>query len=200
MKQIALGLTMYTQDYDSKLPRYDNYFEGNQNYSAVFQAMPYIKSRQIFRCPSAPAIDPFFMDAPWTVSLTYGFPYAFQGNSSKAANTFGPIKTVGLDSFDKPSELCLLGETRNPYSNYEDYGYGADYFPGFAVALFDDPGYGAKYLNSVRHLEGSNYAFMDGHVKWFSKAKVLSPPSQRGIKFREGCYAGTSPAQDDVCE
>src|SRR5688500_10108661 len=82
LKQIALGTVQYTQDYDSKLPRWDNSppdwagFTGTPH-PTIYLLSPYIKSDQMWRCPSAPRIDP--ANAPSATSVnnvyfTYGFP------------------------------------------------------------------------------------------------------------------------------
>ncbi len=48
-KQIALGLTMYAGDYDNRLPVYN----WPESYIIAARVMPYIKNRDIFKCPSS---------------------------------------------------------------------------------------------------------------------------------------------------
>src|SRR5687768_3857109 len=49
LKQIGIGLMQYTQDYDERFPvRLAT--GGNGNY--VVPIMPYVKSVQVFKCPS----------------------------------------------------------------------------------------------------------------------------------------------------
>src|SRR5690606_25468617 len=56
MKQIGLGIMMYAQDHDNRLMQYNG---GNRRggetpyYHEAIQ--PYLKSYQIFRCPSVPS-------------------------------------------------------------------------------------------------------------------------------------------------
>ncbi len=50
LRQVALGLIQYTQDYDEKFPRVSR--KGSRGWSQDIQ--PYIKSWQIFECPSVP--------------------------------------------------------------------------------------------------------------------------------------------------
>ncbi len=58
LKQIGLGLTQYLQDYDEKMP--NSAFGGVAaatdavNYKWMDAIFPYIKSEQIFVCPSDP--------------------------------------------------------------------------------------------------------------------------------------------------
>ncbi|RYX82512.1 DUF1559 domain-containing protein [bacterium] len=55
LKQIGLGIMQYTQDYDEKMPRawysFTNNFPGDYKWMDV--VYPYIKSEQLFVCPSA---------------------------------------------------------------------------------------------------------------------------------------------------
>src|SRR5437867_2891037 len=62
MKQVGLGLQMYTQDYDEVLPpRNDAVFRFAEPTSPLFKPnflgslLPYTKSTKIFTCPSVPA-------------------------------------------------------------------------------------------------------------------------------------------------
>ena len=50
LKQIGLGILQYAQDYDEKLPSRVNFGTQQQNWREVIQ--PYIKSTQLFSCPS----------------------------------------------------------------------------------------------------------------------------------------------------
>ena len=55
MKQIGLGVMQYTQDYDEKYPmsvRTDSSYSTNYAWSSKEVIGPYMKSKQIFRCPS----------------------------------------------------------------------------------------------------------------------------------------------------
>jgi prepilin-type N-terminal cleavage/methylation domain-containing protein/prepilin-type processing-associated H-X9-DG protein len=193
LKQIALGITMYTQDFDSKLPGYDNrYFDGNAantiNNSVTYQAFPYIKSSQVFRCPSAPRLASGL--DPWQdVATTYGFPYSagYNRQYTLAALMPDPIP-AGIDEFAEPSKLVMLGETKTQIlSNYETTGWGKDRFSAMSVVYYDVEANGGRNLMSDRHLSGSNYAFMDGHVKWYSRASINQSYTNRPMRFYEGC-------------
>jgi len=194
LKQIGLGMIQYTQDYDGKLVRMDNRPENNANYSAIFQIMPYVKSYQIFRCPSAPRIDPFYNGLPYTVNTTYGMPYVGAGwGYTAAAFNLSNTRSISLDEFAFPSETVLLGETQATInSNYTTIGWGWDTFPAFSVNYFQtnpDTSTGGRMLKSDRHLEGSNYGFVDGHVKWYSRATIIRTPTTRGVRFLSNCNA-----------
>jgi len=52
LKQVGLGILQYTQDYDEAFP--NTVSNGNNYYGWVQLMQPYIKSYQLFQCPSEP--------------------------------------------------------------------------------------------------------------------------------------------------
>lgn len=192
LKQIALGITMYTQDYDGTLPASDNrYFDGNPgntvNNSVIYNAFPYIKSSQIFRCPSAPQLQAG-INAWADVATTYGFPSTTTYGRSVMLVAFMPTGNASLkiDEIAESSKLVMLGETKSQNTpNYDTYGYGSGSF--VATNIISNDASGSSFLMSNRHLEGSNYAFMDGHVKWYSRASINQSYTNRPMRFYEGC-------------
>ena len=145
-KQIALGFKQYIQDYDEKYPpRYAELsgsaaFEANgadQGWAEILQ--PYLKSVQIFQCPSETG-------APATA------PSNNVGYTDYWYNTYlGSINEAAIENV----VLCVLSSDGN--SNNSSYNAPDD---GNTTAGF------APLYSAQRHLEGANYAFVDGHVKW----------------------------------
>ncbi len=119
LKQMCLGALQYAQDYNEKMPVATTWID---------TMMPYIKSEQIFRCPSIP--DP------------KGFGYAMNFNLSRR----------NLAEIPSPAQTILFYETTDLERN--SYGIGEE--PAF------------------RHLNGANYAFADGHVKWLAQTAIPS--------------------------
>jgi prepilin-type N-terminal cleavage/methylation domain-containing protein/prepilin-type processing-associated H-X9-DG protein len=134
LKQIALGFKQYIQDYDELYPVAT---AGTINGSAAtpswpFQLNSYLKSQQIFQCPSdSTAADNTYM--------SYGYNQRLSSNNESQMNN---------------SAVIVL--------NYE--AIGAVSAPtGSAVSAVS---------GSTRHLDGGNYSFVDGHVKWLKPGKV----------------------------
>src|SRR5690349_15983360 len=72
LKQIALGIFQYTQDYDE---RYPSRFYGNGvNYGGAWAAVvqPYVKSEQLFQCPSEPTAPGVPFADHDTAAIDYG--------------------------------------------------------------------------------------------------------------------------------
>lgn len=141
LKQTALSLTQYLQDYDGRYPP-----DGDipvDGWGVTIQ--PYLRSEGIFQCPS--------------------------------------------DSGQRPSGAGLLERAQS--AGFTDYYYNYNLGAGFleaqlpkatATILFGEGGIGdsvsstADYSRQktplmlaggpLRHFEGANYAFADGHVKW----------------------------------
>jgi prepilin-type N-terminal cleavage/methylation domain-containing protein/prepilin-type processing-associated H-X9-DG protein len=169
LKQIGLGFMQYTQDYDELLPlTTDNVGGANGgqgtvgvwNFYTVYSGsgvgskydmsksslQPYLKSAQIFVCPSD------------TAGQSSGNSYA--GNSCVFGDPIGVTAIrpgKNLAAFEDTARWMLLGEEAAAVGqNSTDDGY-------FYILN--------NYL-SARHLDGSDLAFLDGHVKWYRLEKV----------------------------
>lgn len=114
LKQIGLGMTQYIQDYDEILPAAAT-FVGNSESTAVLQQWrdliyPYVKSEQIFNCPSDP-----------TLKAATRYKY-YDDRSSVVNSTFQDGSYVGngvykngADSPSYNSNIKLLGSCINSY-------------------------------------------------------------------------------------
>ena len=147
LKQILLGDQQYSQDYDEKFPRW------TFNWALIEQ--PYLKSTQIFTCPSAT-----------------GSAISYTRNASMSTDQ------STLPAIPLPSQSVMLIDA-----------YGVDEANSNTLAPWFIPGtsssnggwngrvYGLNgtlgqnsntsgQIAADRHLEGANYGFVDGHVKW----------------------------------
>jgi len=162
LKQISLGFLMYTQDYDE---RYPASFTLMATPPVIFywKAIdPYIKSKQIWQCPSqsTPALVPsVYADMGWSATdlrPVYYYNYGFGGNDLS-----GTTFRLNQAAISTPSEVFLLWDMQP--------GFDASDFRGVYTRDAVRPGLaGGKGI----HLDGENYAFADGHVKWLSRVSV----------------------------
>ena len=186
LKQLALGIEQYKNDYDTKYPGFGQ--PGNLGWAQNVQ--PYLKSLQILQCPSEPTGAPDYSqplpalmaddklcDYFYNASLTN-----YDPNNTQLAN-YGRSEA----ELTQPTLTILSGDgTSYGAGNilpYYDNGSGVNGFDcGENMgAMANDP---ASYPGGVcgfpafrrtpgkRHLEGGNYAFCDGHVKFVRPANV----------------------------
>jgi prepilin-type N-terminal cleavage/methylation domain-containing protein/prepilin-type processing-associated H-X9-DG protein len=161
MRQLGLGFLQYVHDYDERLPNAASnksagsgqiggwlyYVDNTTDYYPTFYPAqgglyPYVKSVQIFVCPSD------------TDGQTSGDSYA--ANECIFTGTVTPRIGRSLSYFDNTSEWMLLGEESIPSgSGSTDDGF---------LTLINPI--------SNRHLEGSNVTFLDGHMKWLRPEKI----------------------------
>jgi prepilin-type N-terminal cleavage/methylation domain-containing protein/prepilin-type processing-associated H-X9-DG protein len=183
LKQIGLGIMQYTQDYDERLPYAAMYAATNGDFmsnwlSAWDVIQPYSKSLQLFICPSNTMINQvgharsgaadqthanaWFAYPPCTnhgdspnVGMRAAFTEAFgTPNPPGSSNT----STVSLTEFTNAAETFLTGDSSDKNSSGNTslmtYGYG--------IA----PNNPYKPIPSSIHLDGGNWLYADGHVKW----------------------------------
>lgn len=144
LKQIALGIFQYTQDYDERFPM--AYFgPGNEYLSNGWAAavQPYVKSTQLFQCPSEPK-------APSAFNWIEATDYALNRSLGTAHSA------ISLSAVNFPTVTVL---------NFDFIAYSVD------ASWWD---LSIDSASTKRHLEGANYSFVDGHVKWLRPEKVLS--------------------------
>jgi prepilin-type N-terminal cleavage/methylation domain-containing protein/prepilin-type processing-associated H-X9-DG protein len=183
LKQIGLGILQYTQDYDEIFPT------GIQNSwwqdSWVWTVKPYIKSVQVFRCPSDPAEVEFGGSYGWAgpkLSYVANGLVEWNGSANELRGIMGPnwVAPMKISVLTKPSETIALTERASmpgiPDSPDETCGYGAGagchiswsgYLPDGTRAAVTNP-YDAAGPNgrvTPHHLETANFLFADGHVK-----------------------------------
>lgn len=156
LKQLGLGVMMYTQDYDDTYPI-------ATDTSRVFWMLliyPYVKNSQLFVCPSnttyPDSVDTNQIDFSSYTSLTrsqssycmneyFGKPDVATAYQDQGAQV-PPLK---LSSIPKSAETILLIDSLFAGGHTSFCGSGE------AVNRF-----------ASRHLEGANIAFADGHAKW----------------------------------
>lgn len=155
LKQIGLALVMYTQDYDEKA------FATSQGIWWTTPYEPYLKSTQVLQCPSATITRVTNYNVNWTVM---GYLYA---PGPPAAN--GDGHAVPLQEFNSSMTMFALdgGGENNPFVVLAN-----TYYSQISAGQgnFNETG---NYTVSARHLEGTNCAFLDGHVKCVPKQKVF---------------------------
>jgi prepilin-type N-terminal cleavage/methylation domain-containing protein/prepilin-type processing-associated H-X9-DG protein len=171
LKQMGLGFMQYTQDYDERWPNPWRYNDDGNWLPAVY---PYIKSAQVFQCPS----DSSKTVAGWgtTTGFTYfhtsyGLNYNFLpagGNQISAgihsSSITNPAKTVAMTDIGSEPENGKSPEawdTSNEASGFLVDDTSSTKVPKSAGGSNS----WAASAPAVRHLETTNVLWADGHVK-----------------------------------
>ncbi|MCX7599849.1 MAG: DUF1559 domain-containing protein [Armatimonadetes bacterium] len=150
VKQIALAMMMYAQDYDECYMVVDHVI----GYDWWMPLQAYVKNSQIFRCPSRqanPATEPA-TDYLLNGLFAHGSPMAM---------------------FDRPADQIVIAERERgaPATCYhpwpDDHTSWDDLF---AYSEFAD------LIAKQPHNDGDNYGFADGHAKWLRWEATIRPP------------------------
>ena len=185
-KQLGLGMMQYIQDYDSYYPYGSPTGCGTGSAFACTNGrgwagtiFPYVKSDQIYVCPS---------DVSPTANQTDTISYGYNLNMTPAAVNGGNGPIINEAVLKASAKTVVFFEVKNIYPT----GLGAtpstaDNQSASANGNVNNPApnpggarYATGYLNNItanssttvypdetgRHLEGANYTFADGHSKW----------------------------------
>jgi prepilin-type N-terminal cleavage/methylation domain-containing protein/prepilin-type processing-associated H-X9-DG protein len=175
LKQISLGVMQYTQDYDERYPvtpnlavlrpgaagmpgsKYtiSNGVSDGQWETWMDVVFPYVKSLQIFDCPSSPEL--------WMPS--YGYSSAMSGGHTALYKSGGANGIpLSLAEVSRPAEIIAFADYNTVFST----GMGPNDARNKANARYTNP---AEYRRVAPHLDGGVISFADGHVKWWNSAK-----------------------------
>jgi len=173
MKQIGLAYLMYSQDYDEKLmPAFVNVrpnYQWPENWWP-YVLQPYVKSTQVFICPSSEARSfngqSISSYAVWFIGRKNGAT-AIPPVSNLGYNSY--IRVVSMADAARPSESMVLWE----YSYCDDpaHATACDSYGGNTAVFGSDDYYDVTAYpwttnHPGRHMEGEDALFVDGHVKW----------------------------------
>jgi prepilin-type N-terminal cleavage/methylation domain-containing protein/prepilin-type processing-associated H-X9-DG protein len=186
-KQIGLGILQYAQDYDEHYVMHLTTADGTfANYPSatdgwVLAIQPYVKSFQLFHCPSDPnsqqLADPT-ADSFTSYALNYDIGFA------KYDDFTGFVTIPSNESYIlNPTTGILVSETSYNNNNVGKqhtstaWAGQAGYYVPSGNAIRNSPAYfesdivHGSYSTvsnvNTRHLDGMNLLFFDGHVKWY---------------------------------
>ena len=156
LKQIELGMRMYAQDYDETnvpVANAGNVVGGNGIWWMII-IQPYIKNIQLLACPSYGGNAGYCGNGGCEGSAPSPDPYRYMGgyginwgaNGWKDGALAKPAETIHV--LDSP---CVVAQQ-------------APNWP-------QDPGNEANWL---RHNEGCDIAWFDGHAKWMKKNNIVA--------------------------
>lgn len=193
MKQVALGWMMYSQDYDESFPLSRRVFSGTVsngcdcdanctvNESWMEETQPYVKSYDLYKCPSNPNNNVTTEDRDKNFKVSY----ATNGVVMWGTNVLRQA------SLNRPAETVMLLESTWSCSDLGDW-----------VARGQNPtacvwGPGFK---SHRGKSGiGNWAFFDGHAKGIGLTKVFARIGTKGAVGQTYNMIGREEDGDFAC-
>jgi prepilin-type N-terminal cleavage/methylation domain-containing protein/prepilin-type processing-associated H-X9-DG protein len=169
LKQIGLGLVQYTQDYDERFPSWQMGNTGTiRSWVEVIQ--PYVKSTQVFICPSEPANKVGTIDGYKT---TYSANFFTDGcgvhGTTTGIGVFGDDASVGVHISDIQNAATTI--------SVEEMGTPDD------IINPSCPWSSSRLFNG--HLATANYLFVDGHVKTLRPFDTVPPKSSVNMWRRD---------------
>ena len=116
LKQIGLGIMQYTQDYDEKYPILTD-FGSPINYTWATTTQPYLKSQQIFACPSNTFNNNFMRFTNNTIPASYAM------NSHIAYP--GSANALSLSAIESSAQKIMVAETSSnePGFGWQDWSW-----------------------------------------------------------------------------
>lgn len=165
LKQIGLGILQYNQDYDERFP--PSRSNGTPNVSWPLAVQPYVKSTQLFRCPSNTGPSDQFIDGTngtilrsYVANGTGNTTYRDAWGGIQPMNENGtPGGGISIAQINSASQLILVGEHPGDSNNDPEY-YRPDQSSNFTFQ---------------NHLGTTNFLFADGHVKSMKPLATATP-------------------------
>ncbi len=185
LKQISLGALQYSQDYDERVLPGQTVASSKYYFSWAQAIDPYLKSREVFRCPSASGN---------AMSYSYNNSFGVGARSSAAVELPSQTPTF-VDGYGSSTGANILRSNYFIPSATSTLGRSLDMPPGSVVSTFD---YDLAAIAATdRHFDGLSMAFADGHVKWLKS--VGTNLINTGVSFKNynsqtlfGVPSGTS--------
>jgi prepilin-type N-terminal cleavage/methylation domain-containing protein/prepilin-type processing-associated H-X9-DG protein len=177
MKQIGLGYMQYAQDNDEYLARpgwsgtvAENVWPNGTISSSNpwhLKIYPYIKSTQVFNCPSSKIV--------WLGEVNTGITYGANHPLMEAPFTaVGAPPSLRLSALALPAQTLMVSDSEGKAA----YTVLQTYLTGSSARGMAD-----------RHMNGSVIAYCDGHAKWISVSRnaanlTVHPQADRGILWK----------------
>ncbi len=181
LKQIGLGIMQYTQDYDERMPsgflansgvKYpDGVAYTYQSWRvAIF---PYVKSVQLFNCPSADSI----LEWKGTYKITQAA-YAYNYLAPNVANpgiSMGTAVAAGanLAAIEDGAGTILVTESSSATTRFDPAHFPTQANLETAGTCVDPAFYYTSICLRSRHMDTMNTLFVDGHVKAMQWKTIL---------------------------
>ena len=180
LKQIGISMMQYAQEYDEHTVPH-HYSVGGKDILWMDLLQPYLKSAQLFNCPSdagAPYNPADSVNYPGSYAISTAYYDGVAGTSPTTQTNNNHI--VNLSQLQDPSgTISVFDGKGSGYGNYEFYFKSTD-VPSLTVSgspLQITGGSSGGSNPTARHLDTANILFCDGHVKSMRLEQLLKASS-----------------------
>ncbi|OGV81811.1 MAG: hypothetical protein A3K19_26465 [Lentisphaerae bacterium RIFOXYB12_FULL_65_16] len=159
IKQLALGMLLYTDDYEERMC--PSYIWGEPWAYWAARITSYVNNREVYKCPSATDMTEFLSYGVNYQYLTVNWPGHPSPNSQPGCYQFGGCPMAKIT---KPSETILNGDSGTHWITTT----GAASQQMAYVINWTAPGLpppDSNYCVYIRHISQANIGFCDGHVE-----------------------------------
>ena len=195
-KQMGTAVQMYMQDYDQRLYFYASTDTPSRSHTGAVlpdddsaipvlwwnALMPYIKSSQIFACPSdnAPSLS---ADA--------------NGNNTikRSYISCRPVEGLALSQIDLTAETTVITEKWSGTSDAAEEGGQDNWIEPQKGDFNIDPLTGRMAVAGNRHNGGILCTFFDGHAKWFRAETIVASKN-----LTDCVLVNAYPVLPDMCD
>jgi prepilin-type processing-associated H-X9-DG protein len=165
LKQLALGVLQYVQDYDEHYPGgWQNVAGSTTQLMCMAAIYPYVKNIQVYHCPS----DPNMQTCSYLYN-TYGMDDQWIWGPWPDGSYLNPGRSIA--TIPSPAQECMMCDGMTDYNGAPNcipsgpmQGLNDDYtLAGGESRMSGDYGW---YISLPRHMQTNvNISYLDGHVK-----------------------------------
>lgn len=179
VKQWALAMHMYIQDWDERFP--GSYVRNPNGYSQGVDAWPtllypYTKADALQDCPTTTDTRGLLGRGDWQFFRSYGYNVYYLQTGTSLAHLGTPTETVLIcDTYNgyPPGPYFHMGY----YQAYPPLYLNATWGPGKDSGWWEHkyiPGFAGWGRITQRHQGGANVSWVDGHAKWMRLPGVIT--------------------------
>jgi prepilin-type N-terminal cleavage/methylation domain-containing protein/prepilin-type processing-associated H-X9-DG protein len=195
LKQIGLGILQYVQDFDEKYPmRYYGGAAGQDANSWRRSIFPYVKSTQLFACPSNTNNGMEASDSTTPALTAAGLPstsprfmpsYAINGTNNVGGFSPSEYSSAQSQSSIVDSSGTIL---------VTEYKYAA--YPYLNFDFSSSAPFGDSYYVFPGHLGMVNFLFCDGHVKAMKPIATVQTTNMWSVQANDTAQTGANSVTD----
>ncbi|MBC8137084.1 MAG: DUF1559 domain-containing protein [Fibrella sp.] len=177
-KQMGLAIMQYLQDHDDTYMAADH--DATSPYTWFEPLQPYLKSRDVFRCPS--------LDKNDETGLPVDSPLLASNGKEYTAYIINGLFSHATEEakFKIPSEQVLVAEREKNINAFDYHAWEEEHASPVPQEPEEHGEWEQDHIAKARHTGGANYLFADGHAKWHRFEQTLRVgPEEFGMHNRD---------------